>query len=63
MELVFETDWKAVQRTDGSFVLCEVCILLLGVFDGCIEENLVETANLKYVNQLDQSFSKVGFCA
>lgn len=46
MELILQTDRQAMQGTDRLPILCKVGIQGLSVFDGCVEECLVETIGL-----------------
>lgn len=46
MELIFERDWKAMERTDWGIVLGVVVVELLRVRNCCFKEYFVETINL-----------------
>lgn len=37
-----------MQGSYRGFVLCEVFVLLFGIFDCCLEKNLVETVDLGF---------------
>lgn len=46
MELVLQADWKTMEGPAGSLVFGVIGVQTLRIFDGCIEEDLVQTAHL-----------------
>lgn len=53
VELVFRADGEAVEWSDWSLVLGQVCIEGFCIFDGGVEEDLVEATDLYLGSDID----------